>query len=144
LGYPAAMMTLRQIEVIRAIHCDVGHCLPGLQRGLPEFLPRALPTLFAIDSPPGSTNVPLTVGAITLAITAVAAIAAFPARETYRLPVNDLGNPCAAPMEKPDYGRLRAASFAGVAPAWPAIRPGAEPSDQDRPATPRASSTRIS
>ena len=46
-----------------------------------------------------------TAGAITFAITAVAAIAAFSARETYRLPVNDLGNPYAALMEKPDYAQ---------------------------------------
>ena len=75
------------------------------------------PALFTIAAPPGSTNVPLTVGAITFAVTVVAAIAAFTARETYRLPVNDLGNAYAAPMAKPDYDRLRAASFGGVAPA---------------------------
>ena len=64
-----------------------------------------------------SADVPLTVGAIAFAVTAIAAIAAFSARETYRIPVNDLGNPDAAPMEKHDYDRQRAASLAGVAPA---------------------------
>jgi hypothetical protein len=36
---------------------------------------------------PGSTNIPLMVGAITFSITAIAAVAAGSARETYRLPV---------------------------------------------------------
>jgi MFS family permease len=76
-----------------------------------------LPALFATVAPPGSANVPLIVGLITFAITAIAAVAAFSARETYRLPVSDLGNPSAAPMTKPDYDRLRAASLGGVAPA---------------------------
>jgi hypothetical protein len=39
------------------------------------------------------------------------------ARETYRLPVRDLGNPGVVPMAKPDYERLRAASIRGAAPA---------------------------
>jgi MFS family permease len=76
-----------------------------------------LPALFATVAPPGSTNVPLTVGLITFAITAIAATAAFSARETFRVPVSDLGNLNAAPMAKPDYDRLRAASLGGVAPA---------------------------
>jgi hypothetical protein len=68
-------------------------------------------------APPGSTNVWLTVGAIAFAVTAISAIAAFSARETYRVSVNDLGNPNAAPMEKQDYDRQRAASLADAAPA---------------------------
>ena len=62
-----------------------------------------LPALFAIVAPPGSANVPLTVGAIAFAITAIAAIAAYSARETFRLPVSDLGNANATPMAKQDY-----------------------------------------
>jgi len=76
-----------------------------------------LPALFATVAPPGSANVPLTVGAIAFAITAIAAIAAWSARETFRLPVSDLGNADAAPMAKQDYDRLRAASFGGTAVA---------------------------
>src|SRR6201989_1655669 len=76
-----------------------------------------LPALFATVPPPGSTNVPMTVGAIALAITAIAAIAAWSARETFRLPVSDLGNADAAPMAKQDYDRLREASFGGQAVA---------------------------
>src|SRR6202000_875374 len=76
-----------------------------------------LPALFATVAPPGSANVPLTVGTIAFAITAIAAIAAFSARETFRLPVSDLGNAKAAPMTKQDYDQLRAASFGAAAPA---------------------------
>jgi MFS family permease len=76
-----------------------------------------LPALFATVAPPGSANVPLTVGAITFAITAIAAIAAYSAPETFRLPVSDLGNANATPMPKLEYDRLRAASLGGAAPA---------------------------
>src|ERR1700744_1612386 len=76
-----------------------------------------LPALFATVAPPGSTNVPLTVGAIAFAITAIAAIAAWSARETFRLPVSDLGNADATPMAKQDYDRLRAASIGSSAAA---------------------------
>jgi Na+/melibiose symporter-like transporter len=76
-----------------------------------------LPALFATVAPPGSTNVPLVVGAIALAITVIAAIAAASARETYRIPVNELGNRDATPMEKGEYDRMRAASIGGTAPA---------------------------
>src|SRR5690242_6678416 len=73
-----------------------------------------LPALFAIVAPPGSSNVPLTVGTIAFVITAIAAIAAYSARETFRLPVSDLGNATATPMAKQDYDRLRADSFGGT------------------------------
>src|SRR4030095_8005926 len=43
-----------------------------------------LPALFVAGAPPGAANIPMTIGSITLAITIVAAIAAWTARETYR------------------------------------------------------------
>jgi len=54
----------------------------------------------------------MTIGAITFAITIVSAIAAWSARETYRIHLNDLGEPNAAPVPKDEYDRLRAASVA--------------------------------
>ena len=57
-----------------------------------------LPALFATVAPPGSTNVPMTVGAIAFGITCIAAVAAWSARETYRVHMNDLGNPNAVPV----------------------------------------------
>ena len=71
-----------------------------------------LPALFAAVAPPGSTNIPLKVGAITFAITAIAAVAALGARETYRVRLNDLGKPGAVPVPKADYDRMRAETLA--------------------------------
>jgi MFS family permease len=72
-----------------------------------------LPALFAAVAPPGSTNIPLTIGAITFAVTIIAAAAAASARETYRIHLDDLGHKDAIPVEKLDYDRIRAQSFAG-------------------------------
>jgi hypothetical protein len=74
-----------------------------------------LPALFATVAPPGSTNIPLTVGAIAFGITVIAAIAAVTARETYRININDLGNPDAVPMAKADYEKMRTQAAAGAA-----------------------------
>jgi hypothetical protein len=72
-----------------------------------------LPALFATVAPPGSTNVPLTIGSITFGVTVIAAVAAWSARETSRIHLNDLGNPNAVPVAKPDYDMMRAATLAG-------------------------------
>jgi MFS family permease len=61
-----------------------------------------LPMIFVAAAPPGASNIPLKIGSITLAITCVAAIAAWSARETYRTHLNSLGN---APMSKLEYDR---------------------------------------
>jgi MFS family permease len=66
-----------------------------------------LPALFATVAPPGSTNVPITIGAWAFGITIISAIAAWSARETYRTHLNDLGTPNAVPVEKAEYERLR-------------------------------------
>jgi len=58
-------------------------------------------------APPGSTNIPFTVGSIAFGVTIIAAIAAFTARETYRVHVHDLGRRDAVPVPKSDYDRLR-------------------------------------
>jgi len=71
-----------------------------------------LPALFAYVAPPGSHNVPVTIGAITFAITIIAAITAWSARENYRVRLSDLGQPDAVPLDKPSYERLRAETLA--------------------------------
>lgn len=53
-------------------------------------------------------HVPLTVGAITFGICAIAAIAAFTARETSRVHLSDLGNRDAVPVLEHEYERMRA------------------------------------
>ena len=69
-----------------------------------------LPALFTAVAPPGSSNIPLTIGSITLGVAVIASIAAFSARETYRLRLNDLGNRDAVPLPRDEYDRLRSLS----------------------------------
>jgi Na+/melibiose symporter-like transporter len=66
-----------------------------------------LPALFASVAPPGSQNIPLTIGAWTFAVTIISALAAYSARETYRTHLDDLGAPNATPVDKAEYERLR-------------------------------------
>ncbi len=71
-----------------------------------------LPALFATVAPPGSPHIPLTIGTITFGVTIIAAVAAWTARETYRIHLNDLGDPTAVPVDKPEYDRIRAGTLA--------------------------------
>ena len=72
-----------------------------------------LPALFATVAPPGAANIPLTIGALAFGVTAIAAASAWSARETYRVHLNDLGDPNAVPVAKPDYDRMRTGAVAG-------------------------------
>lgn len=74
-----------------------------------------LPALFATVAPPGTTNIPVIVGSIAFAITCIAAAAAWSARETYRVHMDDLGNTNAVPVDKTTYDRLRAETLAASA-----------------------------
>ncbi|MBL8659595.1 MAG: MHS family MFS transporter [Rhodospirillales bacterium] len=71
-----------------------------------------LPALFATVAPPGSQNIPLTIGAITFVVTIIAAAAAMSARETYRTHLNDLGHRGANPVDKQEYDRIRTQTLA--------------------------------
>ncbi len=73
------------------------------------MLTALMPAVFAAVAPPGS-NVPVIVGAITLAVAGLAALAAWSARETYRVRLDDLGDRDATPIEKDEYERGRALS----------------------------------
>jgi len=103
--YPELFQTRSRVSAM-AISQNVGTTITAL-----------LPALFATVAPPGSTNIPLTIGAITFAITVIAAVAAMSARETYRIHMNDLGRPGAVPVNKQEYDRLRTQSLANAAPA---------------------------
>jgi MFS family permease len=100
--YPELFPTRTRVSAM-AISQNVGTTITAL-----------LPALFATVAPPGSTNIPLTIGAITFAITIIAALAAWSARETYRIQIKDLGQPGAVPVDKSDYDRMRAASMAAA------------------------------
>ena len=80
----------------------------AISQNLGTAVTALLPVLFVTVAPPGATNIPMTIGAITLGITAVAALACWSARETYRVHLNDLGNPNAPEVPKAEYDRLRA------------------------------------
>jgi MFS family permease len=71
-----------------------------------------LPALFTAVAPPGAANIWLTFGAIAFGVTVIAALAALSARETYRVHLNDLGQPDAQPVDKTEYDRLRAQALA--------------------------------
>ena len=100
--YPEMFPTRTRVSAM-AISQNVGTMITAL-----------LPALFATVAPPGAANIPLTVGAITLGVTVIAALAALSARETYRIHMNDLGNANAVPVEKAEYERLREQSIANA------------------------------
>ena len=54
------------------------------------------------------------IGSITFAVTVIAAIAVWSARETYRIHLNDLGDPHAMPVPQPEYDRIRAQTLAAA------------------------------
>jgi MFS family permease len=105
--YPELFPTRTRVTAM-AISQNIGTTITAL-----------LPALFAIVAPPGSTNIPLTIGGITLVVTLIAAAAAWSARETYRIHLNELGEPDAVPVDKAVYDRMRAETVnrSGVAKA---------------------------
>jgi len=103
--YPELFRTRNRVSAM-AIAQNVGTMITAL-----------LPALFASVAPPGAANVPLIVGAITLGVTAVSALAALSARETHRIRMHDLGDPDATPVPKPEYQRLREQALAQAASA---------------------------
>jgi MFS family permease len=98
--YPELFPTRTRVSAM-AISQNVGTTITAL-----------LPALFATVAPPGSTNVPIVIGSLAFGITIIAAIAAWTAPETYRVPMNELGKPDAKPMSPDEYERQRAAAMA--------------------------------
>src|SRR5581483_1655414 len=62
-----------------------------------------MPTIFAIVAPPGSTGVPFKIGSICFGMTVIGAIAAWSARETHRIHLNDLGAKDAIPVPRDEF-----------------------------------------
>jgi MFS family permease len=100
--YPELFPTRARVSAM-AISQNVGTAITAL-----------LPAFFATIAPPGSVGIPMKIGAWTLGITIIAAIAAWSARETYRVHLNDLGKRDAEPVPKPDYDRMREESVGGA------------------------------
>jgi MFS family permease len=105
--YPELFQTRTRVSAM-AIAQNVGTTITAL-----------LPALFAAVAPPGSANIPLKIGALAFGITIVSALAAWSARETYRIHLNDLGRPDAVPVPKSDYDRMREESFGKARLAYP-------------------------
>jgi MFS family permease len=89
-------------------------CGMAIAQNIGTMLTALLPALFATVAPPGSSNVPTVVGSLAFAITVIAAIAAWSARETYRIRMGDLGEAAAQPVDQAEYNRLRQQSLAGT------------------------------
>ncbi|WP_394790789.1 MFS transporter [Rhodoferax sp.] len=84
----------------------------AISQNLGTLVTALLPALFAAVAPPGAVDIPMTIGAITLGVTIIAAISAWTARETYRVHMVDLGNPNAEPVPKRAYDAARERIFA--------------------------------
>jgi MFS family permease len=63
----------------------------AIAQNLGTTITALLPVLFTTVSPPGSLSIPFKIGSITFGITLIAAIAAWTAKETYSLQLEDLG-----------------------------------------------------
>jgi len=98
--YPELFPTRTRVSAM-AISQNVGTAITAM-----------LPAIFAAVAPPGSTGIPMTIGSLAFAITVVAALAAWSARETFRVPMSDLGKADAQPVEAGEYERLRAQALA--------------------------------
>lgn len=77
------------------------------------FLTAMLPALFTLAAPPGTDNVPLLIGSITLFVTCISAAAAYLAPETYRVPLDSLGDSHAQAMTKESYEDKRFETLKG-------------------------------
>jgi MFS family permease len=95
----------------------------AISQNLGTLVTAMLPAVFATVAPPGSDNIPMTVGTITLCVTALAALAALSSRETFRVRMEDLGNPNAVPVAKDEYDRLREQSLNSTVVARPNAGP---------------------
>ena len=70
----------------------------AIAQNIGTMLTALLPALFATLAPPGSANVPMTIGAAAFGVTVISALAAFTARETYKVPLESLGETVAPPQ----------------------------------------------
>ena len=79
----------------------------AIAQNIGVFITAMLPAVFAAAAPPGAPSIPLTIGAMTLGLTVVAAIAAGCAPESSRIRTDDLGNPSAVPVHQYEYDQIR-------------------------------------
>lgn len=82
----------------------------AISQNIGTMITAFFPSLFAAIAPTGSTGIPLKIGLFALTITVIAAVAAFSARETYNLRIDDLGQKDATPVPREEYLALRSAA----------------------------------
>ena len=114
--YPELFQTRTRVSAM-AISQNVGTTITAL-----------LPALFAAVAPPGSTNIPLTIGAITFGVAVIAAIAAIVRPGDLSDPPERprIHNAARFPVPKQEYDRDTGPQIlagAGLA-AWPLKRAG--------------------
>jgi MFS family permease len=98
--YPELFATRTRVTAM-AVSQNIGTLITAL-----------LPAVYATVAPAGSSDIPIKIGTITFGVTIISAIAAWSARESYRIRLNDLGDPNAIPVPKSEYDRMRARSIA--------------------------------
>lgn len=98
--YPELFPTRTRVSAM-AISQNVGTAITAM-----------LPALFTAVAPPGAANIWLTVGAIAFGVTVISALAAFTARETFRVPMSQLGDVDAKPVSAQEYDQQRAQALA--------------------------------
>ncbi len=98
--YPELFPTRTRVSAM-AISQNVGTAITAM-----------LPALFTAVAPPGSVNIWFTVGAYAFGVTVISAVAAFTARETFRVPMDRLGEPDAQPVSAQEYDQQRAQALA--------------------------------
>lgn len=100
--YPELFQTRYRVSAM-AISQNVGTLITAL-----------LPALFAAMAPPGSTNIPMVVGSLAMGVCCIAALAAFCAKETFRIPMSELGKSGAASVNQQEYERSRQQAFDSI------------------------------
>ncbi len=98
--YPELFPTRTRVSAM-AISQNVGTAITAM-----------LPALFTAVAPPGAANIWFTVGAIAFGVTVISAVAAFTARETFRVPMSQLGERDAKPVSAQEYDQQRAQALA--------------------------------
>ncbi len=79
----------------------------AIAQNLGTMVSSLAPSLFVLIAPPGTSDVWLRIGGVTFLVTAVAALAAFLAPETYLIPTSELGAEDPRPVERAEYLRRR-------------------------------------
>jgi len=83
----------------------------AISQNVGTALTAMLPAVFAMVAPPGATDIPMMIGSLTLLICGIAAVSAWSARETFRVPMSELGNPKAVPVDQREYQQTRERSI---------------------------------